>query len=519
MKLLSALLFAVAASSVQANIFSDRLLAEKSRAIHLKLDTKPSSLASAQEVVTEHFFNQTVNHFGEVKGNETYPQYYVVNANHYKPGGPLVLDLGGEWTVTPGSERQGLQHDFIAKYNGLLVGLEHRFYGQSYPSQDPKDLWLLTVEQALADANNFVKTQDFKAGNVTVKAGSKWVAWGGSYSANLAAWARLKYPQSFWAAHAASGPVYAKMDFQEYAYSVDVGIPQIGGSQACVAGLKQATAALDKILLKGNKKQIKDLQALFSLSGVKYPSDFASWSTTFLASSIQYGPKSSLVNNQLAIDYYCNNSVITSSKLSANDKLHALASIVGNATLEYFGGDMEAAYSTINTPVGPPTMSETTSWLWQVCTEFGYWQISLPYAPSTYSKLLTDPYFSWQCKQIFKGVKVIDPNTGRAVDSHRPNTDKINKNYFGTDIIKHTDHIVFANGQIDPWHTLSVLKGTGESIKKNVVVQHFGYHCDEFSGSQSQAAWRGQLLAFWDKWWAEFKGKQGGYQARAARIR
>ena len=97
------------------------------------------------------------------------------------------------------------------KFNATVYALEHRFYGFSQPKRSTATRYLkwLTVEQALADTANFI--QSVNAWNNYTN--PKWVAFGGSYAGNLAAWFRLKYPDLTVGAVASSAPVQVKTDY------------------------------------------------------------------------------------------------------------------------------------------------------------------------------------------------------------------------------------------------------------------------------------------------------------------
>ena len=71
----------------------------------------------------------------------------------------------------------------------------------------------LSSRQALADMAQF---RSFIARSYKMTNANRWIAYGGSYAGALAAWARIKYPDLFYAAVATSAPVLAKYDFKEY---------------------------------------------------------------------------------------------------------------------------------------------------------------------------------------------------------------------------------------------------------------------------------------------------------------
>lgn len=56
------------------------------------------------------------------------------NEEHFKSGGPIVIYIGGEWTISAGALLGGQQFDIAAKHNGYLFYTEHRYYGKSYPT-------------------------------------------------------------------------------------------------------------------------------------------------------------------------------------------------------------------------------------------------------------------------------------------------------------------------------------------------------------------------------------------------
>ena len=98
-------------------------------------------------------------------------------------------------------------YQLAQEHEGLLVGVEHRFYGNSFPTADTSvdSLQYLTSDQALADLARLL--HDLMVDLDTIN--SKVITIGGSYSGNLAAWFRLKYPAISTGSIASSGPLTA----------------------------------------------------------------------------------------------------------------------------------------------------------------------------------------------------------------------------------------------------------------------------------------------------------------------
>lgn len=99
---------------------------------------------------------------------------------------------------------------YAAEVGAHCVVIEHRFYGESYPTDDTSNAGMRfhSSEQALADAAQFIRWYK----NQTGLNGVKTVLFGGSYGGNLVAWARELYPNDFNIGVSSSGPLNAKFD-------------------------------------------------------------------------------------------------------------------------------------------------------------------------------------------------------------------------------------------------------------------------------------------------------------------
>lgn len=80
-----------------------------------------------------------------------------------------------------------------------------------------RNLAYLSSEQALADLAYFIEAMIVK---YEIPDGTKWIAFGGSYSGALAAWLRAKYPHLIHGAVSASAPLLAKADFRGMPFEI-----------------------------------------------------------------------------------------------------------------------------------------------------------------------------------------------------------------------------------------------------------------------------------------------------------
>lgn len=148
----------------------------------------------------------------------------------------------------------GLMWENAEDMNALLVFAEHRYYGESLPfaSGTTGCMNWLTTEQALAD---FAFLIDHLQRSYSQGAPLPVIGFGGSYGGMMAAWFRLKYPESVDGVISASAPIwsFSGMDppYDVNAFNIGVTFDASaagGASDHCKINLK---AAWPQILAAG----------------------------------------------------------------------------------------------------------------------------------------------------------------------------------------------------------------------------------------------------------------------------
>ena len=250
-------------------------------------EDKPSSKAQPQEGVYELWFEQRLDHFRSDPRTFSQRFFYSNKYVHTDDGNKdstsykeyAFLCCGGEGpdldasvlvdSVHCSGDMLELASILFQHHNASvhLYALEHRYYGQSYPtfpdvsdddetSSSPvtnENLVYLSSRQAVADIGHFISVMQQQHGQhdpTEVEAEAEaptdeslvssttvpWVTFGGSYPGVVAAYARLKFPHAVTAAVSNSAPLQAQLDFPEYNQhvAVDLSNPLIGGSDECL---------------------------------------------------------------------------------------------------------------------------------------------------------------------------------------------------------------------------------------------------------------------------------------------
>ena len=245
------------------------------------MSTSPSLKASRPLSSQPPSFHTAKQDNFDDSNKNTWQQAYYLNSTFFDghPSRPVFLCVGGEGPPLDGSVAVASPHcnvavEWLQETKALFFAVEHRYYGCHNSSACPvasfgKDpahaLRFLSSRQALGDLATFhaYATQKYDLAPT-----NRWVTFGGSYPGMLASFARLKYPDLFYASVSSSAPVKAQLDMVGYfdvaskAYSVsDNGV---GGSTACQRNIAAGHAKIGKLMADAAGRS--QLQAVFGLS-------------------------------------------------------------------------------------------------------------------------------------------------------------------------------------------------------------------------------------------------------------
>ncbi|EGG16611.1 hypothetical protein DFA_07589 [Cavenderia fasciculata] len=393
------------------------------------------------------WFDQQQDHFDQTN-NITWKQQYQVIDDWFdpsQPNAPVFIFLAGEAPMGFFNFQEVQIRAWAQEFKALYVILEHRFYGQSYPTNDlsTHNLKYLTSQQALADAANFLTTFKSERGIADNQA----VVFGCSYSGALSAWFRLKYPQLVVGSVAPSGPVLAQLNYTGYYAQFTNSAPT-----SCVNAAQQASDQVMQLIKQGDKG-IKQLEKTFnSCSSLKNGRDLY----YFVYSIVEALGGADQMNNPptWTLNSTCNT-------LSQNSDLLVNWAEIFNQGLDDKCNDFtlrsfidQARKTRINDQDG------TRSWVFQTCAEFGYFSTTYPGSSVFPGLLNVEEQVKW-CQEIYD------------VPGMTPNIDWTNSYYGGQEI--KGSNIMFSNGLLDPWHLLSVNQDNIDGTVKAVTYE--AGHC------------------------------------------
>ncbi|XP_046606656.1 thymus-specific serine protease-like [Neodiprion virginianus] len=399
------------------------------------------------------WIEQPVDHFNP-RDNRTWSMRYYENDQFLsESNAPILIMIGGEWEITPGWLRSGQMYNLASTYGAMMYYTEHRYYGESYPTNNTssENLQYLNVDQALADLAYFIEIvkKQRNLENSTV------VLFGGSYAGNMAAWARIKYPHLIKGALASSAPILAKADFYEYYEVVTVALSRY--SSQCSVDVNDAFLAVEELLQTSTGPET--LKRFFNLCN---DIDTSSWQDVasllntlagVFAGVVQYDAVDS--TGQSSVGRMCD--VMTATYLGS--PLQRLAYLTSWSTcVDTSYASLVEAYINEDWNSYAAT-SAMRPWYYQTCTEYGYYQTANS-DKSVFGTLFQIEFFTELCKDLYG-----DYYNEYLLDSAVTRTNIV---YGG--LKPEVTNVIFTNGDLDPWHALSVLEDLNESSPAILVM-------------------------------------------------
>lgn len=88
--------------------------------------------STSRHIILEKWILQPLNHF-DIRDNRLWSMRYYESDEFYNGTGPILIMLGGEWTISRGFLRSGLMFDIGKAHGAMMYYTEHRYYGKSRP--------------------------------------------------------------------------------------------------------------------------------------------------------------------------------------------------------------------------------------------------------------------------------------------------------------------------------------------------------------------------------------------------
>ena len=400
-------------------------------------------------------------------------QRYWINEQWWGGVGfPVFVYIGGE-----GEEKcsrltnRMYAFNLAQQHEGLLVNVEHRFYGLSYPTSDMStpNLAYLSSEQALADLARIIQ-------NITVDRGttsSKVITIGGSYPGNLAAWFKLKYPHVSAGSIASSAPLTSQTNFPEYMKVVADSIAYFSGS-GCNDKFEAAAQKVQDLLAGGpGSSGWSELEKNFKTCNKMNSTDDA----TILLSDLMGNVQGTIQYNN-EHNGVMNVTDICATMAAGSDPYRQFVVLASQYRTANGQTCEDASWADTVAILSDPAQNANNNgrpWTYQTCNEFGYFQTTDDATQPFHSWTLLDlDFYRRLCAQAFSGW------------SSDPQVAWMNQVY-GDVRIAGTD-ILFPSGTIDPWHALGVTNSTPalpQSSETKVYIEGTAHCSDLYAPANS----------------------------------
>jgi hypothetical protein len=385
------------------------------------------------------FYNQKLDH--KSAQSETFKQRFFVDSQYAADANsPVFYIICGEWNCA-GTGSYSFVENVAKKMKAHLVALEHRFYGESMPTNDlkPEALTNLSLQAAIDDLATF---QKHMMENRSLS--GKWIAVGGSYAGTLAAFYREKHPELVVGALASSAPVFMKNSFSEY----DAHVAKVINKSSCGDKVREAVKLIEEKM--STPEGSLAVKTQFKATNVKNDGDFLYVVADMLAAAVQYGRDK----------VFCN-------ALTSNSDLIAGYAQGGLSVLNSMGTtpfEISLAVAEREVVTADDNMRQ---WMWQSCSEFGWFQVANGTGTETSRSAKIDlPYHDEVCNRLYKAPMGVDG--------------ALNEEWYFPLSNPETSRIIWTNGSNDPWLTLSITSDGRASLPHyDILMMEGAAHCND----------------------------------------
>ena len=425
---------------------------QSDRELHALPTTHLTSASS-----TVHMYDQLIDHAVPAGPGNTYQQRWWQNTEHLPASGdgPIILEVCGEG---PCHESRGWSIRLAEAMQGVVVALEHRYYGESWPYGDAATslsnarIGQLTVDAALADVNRFISW--YRASNATL-ANVPLVIVGGSYPGALVAWFSVAYPGVANAVLSSSGVVHAKEIFPEF----DTHVAKAVGP-ACAADVHVTMLAFE-MELQGGPARAAAVRAQLNVSANMTDGDVGYMLADAAAMLVQYGRKDALCTGLAGA---------ASTALPSTALTQRFSWLITEQWGKQFSTDCFYDTACLADPARASEWHPTArAWRWQKCSEVGWFQVrpsGTGYPPLRISAV-NETYVRQQCADIFGGVAPAAPAVAA-----------LNAKFGGLDIAsKGARNVIFSQGSDDPWAEVGMNVSVSTSLVTRTAVCDGCGHC------------------------------------------
>uniref|UniRef100_A0A8D8G138 Serine protease K12H4.7 n=1 Tax=Culex pipiens TaxID=7175 RepID=A0A8D8G138_CULPI len=405
---------------------------------------------------TTHYFRTKLDHFDDADNAATFEFRYMSNGEHYKPGRPIFVYVGGPWPMYSYYIENGHFYDIAVRERGWLFANEHRFYGDSIPNGDlsTDNLKFLTVEQALEDLAELIR---HLKGKVVCDENVKVILMGAGYGGTVATYMRKQYPELVDGVWISSGRVEARLNFKEYAVLIGEMILKYG-DQICYERIKTAYREAEIELAAGFNRNISEMFKTCETIQTSLDEQTFFYSVT---QKIQFEilAQQTVESTKLICDSLNNSKELTN--------LQRLAEWVRNNTQDQDCNPYDFETSLTNLRDVDIGNDENKLWgkrqlAYQSCTEFG-WFLTTDALDQPFGHRVDMEYFYNYCAAIFGGwltPEVINDGIRRT-----------NERFGGQN--QDITNVLFVNGGLDPMRNISITEYHEKESDAIVISEYF----------------------------------------------